>query len=64
MKEPRVQIGETVLTDAQAASVRVAIAHFQTDLADAEFRRDLGPIADAYRDRLGEVSALVLQVTR
>ena len=56
MVEPYVQIGDHVLTEAQAMAVRVAVTDFHMMVSgDDETREGLGPIADAYRDRLGEV---------
>jgi hypothetical protein len=58
--EPRIQIGDYVLTEAQAMAVRVAVSNFHMETADAEYKNELGPIADAYHARLGEVLAVML----
>lgn len=55
--EPYIQIGNYVLTEAQAMAVRVAVTNFHSETADPEFKAELGPIADAYHARLGEVLA-------
>lgn len=60
MDEPYIQIEEHVLTTAQAMAVRVAITTFHMETADPEFKAALGPIADAYHARLGEVLKVML----
>jgi hypothetical protein len=61
MPEPHIQIGTHVLTNAQAMAVRVAITNFHMEVSeDDEARAELGPIADGYRDRLGEVLKIML----
>ena len=53
--EPKVQIGDYVLSEAQAMAVRVAVTTFHIETGTEESREGLGPIADAYHARLGEV---------
>lgn len=60
MTEPRIQIGSRVLTDAQAMAVRVAITGFHAETDAEGCREALGPIADAYHARLGEVLTMLL----
>ncbi len=61
MAEPYIQIGDHVLTHAQAMAVRVAITNFHMEVSeDDEIRAGLGPIADGYRDRLSEVLTIIL----
>ena len=55
MNEPCIQINGRTLTNAQAMAVRVAVTNFHMEVASEEGKRDLGPIADAYRARLEEV---------
>lgn len=59
--EPYIQIGDHVLTETQAMAVRVAVSSFHMEVCDDQAIRDgLGPIADDYRDRLGEVIKIML----
>lgn len=58
--EPYIQIGEHVLTEAQAMAVRVAVTSFHTETGAEGSREELGPIADAYHARLGEVLTIML----
>lgn len=60
MTEPHIQIGEHVLTEAQAMAVRVAVTSFHAETAAEGCRDELGPIADAYHARLGEVLKVIL----
>ncbi len=61
MAEAYIQIGDHVLTSAQAMAVRVAITNFHMEVSeDDEIRAGLGPIADGYRDRLSEVLTIIL----
>jgi len=60
MTEPRIQIGDHVLTDAQAMAVRVAVSTFHIECVDDGFREEVGPIADAYHARLGEVLTIMI----
>lgn len=55
MSEPFIQIGDHVLTEAQAMAVRVAVTSFYAETGEEETRANLGPIADAYHMRLAEV---------
>ena len=64
MSEPYIQIGDQVLTEAQAIAVRVAITNFHAETADEDLREQLGPIADAYHARLGEVLTIILNQPR
>lgn len=59
-KEPRIQIGDHVLTLAQAGSLRVAVTTFYDETGTAQSRSDLGPIADGYHARLGEVLRMII----
>lgn len=61
MSEPYIQIGDHVLTEAQAMAVRVAVTSFHAECAAEGCREELGPIADAYHARLGEVLAIMLR---
>ncbi len=60
MNEPYIQIGEHVLTEAQAMAVRVAVTSFHAETGAEGCREALGPIADAYHARLGEVLKVLL----
>jgi hypothetical protein len=60
MAEPYIQIGDHVLTEAQAMAVRCAVTEFHTQVCDPEYARELGPIADGYKARLGEVLNIML----
>jgi hypothetical protein len=61
MSEPNIIIGYQPLTQAQAMAVRVAITNFHAETGTAESRNDLGPIADGYHARLGEVLILLFR---
>lgn len=58
MTEPKVQIGDYVLSEAQAMAVRVAVTSFHAEMSDPQSAADLGPIANAYQERLSEVIAI------
>lgn len=61
MSEPRIQIGDKVLTEGQAMALRVAVTSFHIETKDEEFRNDLGvELADAYHARLGEVLTIII----
>lgn len=62
-KEPYIQIGDHVLSEAQAMAVRVAISDFYAETGSEEGRTELGEIADAYHMRLAEV-LMVIQKQR
>lgn len=62
MTEPRIQIEGRALTEAQAMAVRVAVMTLYAEVRTEKGRRDIGPIADAYRDRLVEVLKLMRPV--
>lgn len=63
--EPKIQIGDHVLSEAQAMAVRVAITTFHIEVSDEGYRQELGAaLADAYRDRLSEVLTVILHATR
>ena len=62
MLEPKIQIGDHVLTEAQAMAVRVAVTSFHAETLAEECRQALGPIADAYHLRLGEVLTIMQEV--
>jgi hypothetical protein len=64
MIEPKIQIGDHVLTHAQAMALRVAVASFQMECTSDEGKSDLGPIADAYAARLEEIIAIIMRETR
>jgi len=57
--EPYIQIGDHVLTSAQAMAVRVAISDLYMQVSDEDYAKELGPIAEAYRMRLGEVLTVI-----
>lgn len=59
-RESRIEINGRRLTEAQAMAVRVAITGFHMETAEPKSRKDLGPIADAYHARLGEVLGVML----
>lgn len=59
MIEPKIQIGDHVLTEPQAMAVRVAVTDFQSECASEEGRSNLGPIADGYAVRLAEVLKII-----
>lgn len=65
-KEPRIEISGYSLTQGQAMAVRVAVEQFLMELAEDDFRSELGPIGDAYRERLQEVRSrhIVLAVPK
>ncbi len=58
-QEAMITIGGVELTLAQSATVRCAVAHMLTELEDPAYRKALGPIAEAYRKRLGEIQDLI-----
>lgn len=58
--EPKIQIGHHVLSEAQAIAVRVAVTDFFGQVSTDEGRAGLGPIADAYEARLGEVLKIIM----
>lgn len=59
--EPRIQIDDHVLTEAQAMAVRVAVTNFHAETADEEFRKELGDdLCNAYHTRLSEVLLVML----
>lgn len=60
MTEPYIQIGDHVLTEAQAIAVRVAISVFHIETASDDFKREIGPISDGYHARLGEVLTIII----
>ena len=64
MAEPYIQIGDHVLTEAQAMAVRAAINDFYVQTGEDEQRAALGPIADAYHMRLAEVLVVVADQTK
>lgn len=55
MGEPKIQIDDFVLSEAQAMALRVAATAFHAEMCEPEAQTDLGPIALAYRDRLHEI---------
>lgn len=52
--EPKVQIGDYVLSEAQAMAVRVAVTTWHSQLASGE-ATELGDIGPVYEQRLSEV---------
>lgn len=61
-REPRIQIGDYVLTEGQAMALRVAVTDFHSQTGDAEFRQELGcDLAAAYHARLGEILTIMLR---
>jgi hypothetical protein len=61
MDEPNIIIEGERLTTGQAMAVRVAVSVFYDQVLSPEGRQELGPIANAYRDRLREVFALMVK---
>jgi hypothetical protein len=60
--EPKIQIGDYVLSEGQAMAVRVAVTNFHSMTKDEEFRKELGEeLADAYHARLGEALIVMLR---
>lgn len=59
--EAKIQIGNYVLSEGQSIAVRVAVTNFLMELSDAEYRRELGPIAEAYEARLKEVIKIMVR---
>lgn len=59
--EPRIQIGDQVLTEAQAMAVRVAVGAFRMQMTGGATRKKLGAIADGYRARLTEVETIIIR---
>ncbi len=55
--EAQIIINGKPLSAAQAQAVRVAVTDFQAHCSKPTTRRELGNLADAYRDRLLEVMA-------
>jgi hypothetical protein len=56
MALPRITINGTVLTEAQAMTLHVALGSFQIDLTDQEFVDGIGAeLATAYQARAREV---------
>lgn len=66
MAEPRIRIGDEVLTEAQAKALRVAVTTVQADMSvDEEKRQGVGEeLANAYRDRLMEVLRIILRAPK
>lgn len=62
--EPKVQIGEYVLSEAQATTLRVALTSFHSALLLLDTRESLGSITDAYKDRAIEVLRVFQQEQR
>ena len=53
--EPKVQVGDYVLSEQQVTAMRFAITLFRDECASEEGKKDLGPIADTYNMLLSEV---------
>lgn len=47
--EPTITINGHLLTDAQAMTMRVALASFDTDLQNKKYAKELGDIAALYK---------------
>ena len=60
MDEPRITINGTALSAAQAMAVRVAVTNFHAEMSNPDFAAQVGPIAEGYAARLGEVLKLML----
>lgn len=61
MTEPRIQIGDHVLTEGQAMALRVAVGTFHVQTKDEDWRQDIGTeLADAYHARLGEILTIII----
>jgi hypothetical protein len=61
MREAKVTVNGIELTSAQVSALRGAVTGFRIELSDPEYRRRLGPIAEAYDARLAEVESLLVQ---
>jgi hypothetical protein len=53
--EPKVQIDDYVLSEAQAMALRVAATDFHSQLQDQEYCDDLGEIGMLYKERITEI---------
>lgn len=60
-KEPSIAINGKMLSTGQAMTVRVAVNNFLIELQDDEFMEALGKIGPAYRDRLVEITKLMMR---
>jgi hypothetical protein len=58
-REPRVVINGFELNEAQAMTMRVAVALFQTELQNDQFRDDMGVMGRLYQARLREINSLM-----
>jgi hypothetical protein len=61
-READIIINGTLLTQAQAMSVRVAVTSFRFELAEPELAEGLGEIGKLYDERLIEVEQLLVGV--
>lgn len=61
-KEAKILVDGVELTTAQVKSVRAAVTGMLTDLQNEEHRRELGPIAEKYEERLREVETLLCKL--
>lgn len=61
MSEPYIQIGDHVLTEAQAMAVRVAVTNFHMETGDRDSAREIGEIAVGYHARLSEVLRIIFK---
>jgi hypothetical protein len=59
MIEPKIQIGDHVLTEAQAIAMRVAVTDLFSHLQDVDFSTSLGAIGPLYCERLGEILSII-----
>lgn len=59
MTEPQIKINGFDLTEAQATTIRVAVANFMTMLDDPEMLELLGEIGLLYRARLREIEVVM-----
>ncbi len=59
--EPRITVQGHLLMDAEASAIRVAVAHFLSELSDDEFRLSLGDIGESYRRRLTTIQNFMLE---
>ena len=62
--EPHIQIGDHVLTEAQAKVVRYACIAFEIKTGRAEGREEYGPVADEYNARMCEVIEVMKAAAR
>lgn len=57
--EPTITINGVRLTEGQAMTVRVAVMNMQMTVSDPDKAAELGPIAQGYSARLGEIMRII-----